>query len=98
MLPIIKTENGDVRRQCKNAITMVNRNLKKIDAMVGLTDSLTTYVMRHSWATIARNKSVEISVISEGLGYDNEATTQIYLDSICTNKVDEANRSILDDL
>ena len=77
---------------------MVNRNLKKIDAMVGLTDSLTTYVMRHSWATIARNKSVEISVISEGLGYDNEATTQIYLDSICTNKVDEANRSILDDL
>ena len=98
LLPIIKTENCDVRRQCKNAITMVNRNLKKIGAMVGLTDSLTTYVMRHSWATIARNKGVEISVISEGLGHDNEATTQIYLDSICTNKVDEANRFILDDL
>ena len=98
ILPIIKTENGDVRRQCKNAITMVNRNLKKIGAMVGLTDSLTTYVMRHSWATIARNKGVEISVISEGLGHDNEATTQIYLDSISTSKVDEANRFILDDL
>ena len=98
LLPIIKTENGNLRRQCKNAITMVNRNLKKIGAMVGLTDSLTTYVMRHSWATIARNKGVEISVISEGLGHDNEATTQIYLDSISTSKVDEANRFILDEL
>ncbi|MCF0205666.1 MAG: tyrosine-type recombinase/integrase [Muribaculaceae bacterium] len=66
--------------------------------MVGLTDSLTTYVMRHSWATIARNKGIGLSVISEALGHDNEATTQIYLDSISTNKVDEANRSILDDL
>ncbi|MCF0194830.1 MAG: site-specific integrase [Bacteroidaceae bacterium] len=98
LLPIIKTENGDVRRQCKNAITMVNRNLKKIGAMVGLTDSLTTYVMRHSWATIARNKGIGLSVISEGLGHDNEATTQIYLDSISTSRVDKANRSILDDL
>ena len=98
LLPIIKTENGDVRRQCKNAITMVNRNLKKIGAMVGLTDSLTTYVMRHSWATIARNKGIGLSVISEALCHDNEATTQIYLDSISTSKVDEANRSILDDV
>ena len=77
---------------------MVNRNLKKIVAMVGLTEPLTTYVMRHSWATIAQNKGIRLSVISEGLGHDNEATTQIYLDSICTSKVDEANRSILDDL
>ena len=87
-----------MRRQCKNAITLVNRNLKKIGAMVGLPDPLTTYVMRHSWATIARNKGVENSVISEGLGHDNEATTQIYLDSISNSKVDAANRSILDDL
>ena len=64
LLPIIKTEDGNKRRQCRNALTMINRNLKKIGAMVGLTDPLTTYVMRHSWATIARIKGVEISVIS----------------------------------
>ena len=98
LLPIIKTEDGNERRRYKNAITMVNRNLKKIGAMAGLAEPLTTYVMRHSWATIARNKGIGLSVISEALGHDNEATTQIYLDSISTNKVDEANRSILDDL
>lgn len=98
LLPIIKTENGDVRKQYKNTLTMVNRNLKKIGAMAGLSDPLTTYVMRHSWATIAKNKGIRLSVISEGLGHDNEATTQIYLDSISNSKVDAANRFILDDL
>ena len=77
---------------------MVNRNLKKIGVLVGLTEPLTTYVMRHSWATIARNKGIELSVISEALGHDNEMTTQIYLDSINTSEVDKANRTILDDL
>ena len=77
---------------------MVNRNLKKIGVLVGLTEPLTTYVMRHSWATIARNKGIDLSVISEALGHDNEMTTQIYLDSINTSEVDKANRTILDDL
>ena len=98
LLPIIKEDDGTQRQQCKNAITMINRHLKKIGAMAGLTVSLTTYVMRHSWATIARNKGIALSVISEALGHDNESTTQIYLDSISTTQVDKANRSILDDL
>ena len=56
------------------------------------------YRSRHSWATIVRGKDVPLSVISEGLGYDSETTTQIYLDSIKPSKVDKANRMILEDL
>ncbi|MBS5527388.1 MAG: site-specific integrase [Prevotella sp.] len=98
LLPIITAEDGTERRQYKNRITMVNRNLKKIGELAGLSIPLSTYVMRHSWATIARDKGIELAVISEALGHDNEATTQIYLDSISTAKVDKANRAILDDL
>ena len=98
LLPIIKVEDGSERNQSRNAITMINRNLKKIGSMVKLSIPLSTYVMRHSWATMARNKGIELSIISEALGHDNEVTTKIYLDSISTAKVDEANRSILDDL
>ena len=54
--------------------------------------------MRHSWATIARNKGISLSIISEGLGHDSETTTRIYLDSIQKSKVDKANRLILDDI
>lgn len=37
-------------------------------------------------------------MISEGLGHESEATTQIYLDSIKSYEVDEANRKILNGL
>lgn len=53
------------------------------------------YIGRHSWATIARGKDIPLSVISEGLGHESETTTQIYLDSIKSYEVDEANRKIL---
>ncbi len=98
LLPIITSENGKERKQYKGQLIQINRNLKKIGQMVSLPIPLSTYVMRHAWATIARDKGIELSVISKGLGHDNEATTRIYLDSIQATKVDEANRLILDDL
>ena len=56
---------------------------------------LTMYVARHSWASAAKSKGIPISVISEGMGHDSEATTQIYLASFDTSVVDKANSLIL---
>lgn len=94
LLPIIrKTENE--RSQYKNNLHMVNRRLKVIAKMVGISNSLTTYVARHSWASIAKSQNIPISVISEGMGHDSEHTTQIYLASIDNAIVNDANRAIL---
>lgn len=98
LLPIITAENGSERQQYRNQLIRINRHLKKIGKMIGLSIPLSTYVMRHSWATIARNKGISLSVISEGLGHDSETTTRVYLDSIQKSKVDKANRIILDDI
>ncbi len=95
LLPIIRKEDGTERRQYQNQMLKVNRKLKKIAGMVNISVPLTLYYSRHSWATIARGKDVPLSVISEGLGHDSEATTQIYLDSIKSSEVDKANRKIL---
>lgn len=54
LLPIIKDMNIDKRRQYKNAAHLVNNKLKKIGELLGLNVSLTSYVARHSWASIAR--------------------------------------------
>ena len=56
------------------------------------------YVARHSWASAARDKNVPLSVISKALGHDSETTTQIYLSSIKTSVIDQANDKILKDL
>lgn len=98
LLPIIEREDGTERRQYRNKMLLVNRKLKKIAAKAGLTAPLTMYVARHSWANIAKAKNISIGVISEAMGHDSETTTQIYLSSIQTNQIDNANRNILKEL
>lgn len=73
----------------------VNHYLKDIGCNLRLNISLTTYVARHTWASVARSKNVPLSVISEGMGHDSEATTRIYLASLDTVAVDKANKMII---
>ena len=94
ILPIIK-EPGNERKQYDNALHLVNYHLKDLSEMLQLQRPLTMYVARHSWASAAKAKNVPLSVISEGMGHDSEATTQIYLASLETSVVDKANKMIL---
>ena len=94
LLPIIKEKENE-RRQYDNALHLVNYRLKDLSKMLKLQRPLTMYVARHSWASAAKAKNVPLSVISEGMGHDSEATTQIYLASLETSVVDKANKMIL---
>lgn len=98
LLPILVGPEGNERRQYQNALHLVNRRLKTVSRLAGLGMCLSMYVARHSWASIARYKNVPLSVISEGMGHDSEATTQIYLMSLDNSLIDRANRIILNDL
>lgn len=63
--------------------------------MAQLPMPLTLYVARHSWASIAKQKQIHISVISDALGHDSQKTTLIYLSTLDTSAVDNANSKIL---
>lgn len=99
LLPIIKPFSEiDERKQYIYAAHNINRCLKIIGKELGLSVSLTLYVARHAWASIAKSKNVPLSVISEGMGHDSEATTRIYLASLDTMAIDKANSMILKSL
>jgi len=98
LLPIIRNPHVNERCAYRNAAYNINHNLKSIAPMVGVTVPLTLYVARHSWASAARAKGIPLSVISEGMGHDSEATTRIYLASLDTSAVDRANSLILKSL
>lgn len=98
LLPILSDENVSNNNVYRNAQMRISYNLKSIAKTLGLDENLTLYVARHSWATVARDSNVPISVISEALGHDSELTTQIYLQSIQTSEVDKANANILGQL
>ncbi len=98
LLPIIRNPGTNERCTYRNVGYNINHNLKTIAGMVGVTIPLTLYVARHSWASAAKAKGIPLSVISEGMGHDSEATTQIYLASLDTSVVDKANSLILKSL
>jgi integrase len=79
----------------KNAARLMNKKLKKLAVLAGIEAELTTYVSRHSWATIAKRSGIPTAVISEGLGHETEETTQIYLDSFENKTLDDANELII---
>lgn len=95
LLPIIRDSDMPAYNQYKNTLIDYNRKLKKIGEMVGITTPLTTYVARHSWASVAKSENIPISVISEGMGHESEKTTQIYLSSLDSSVIDKANDLIL---
>lgn len=98
LLPVIRNPGVNERCSYRNTGYNINHNLKRIAEMVGVTIPLTLYVARHSWASAAKAKGIPLSVISEGMGHDSEATTQIYLASLDISIVDKANSLILKSL
>lgn len=95
LFPLIDSQKPDYRKQYLNAYTKLNRYLKSIGKQLGLANPLTFHRSRHSWASIAMENSVPVSVICEGMGHDSEKTTRIYLASLDSSVVDKANSSIL---
>lgn len=98
LLPIIRNAGTNERCTYRNVGYNINYNLKHIAQMVGIEIPLTLYVARHSWASAAKTKGIPLSVISEGLGHENEATTRIYLADLDTAVVNRANALILKSL
>ncbi len=97
LLPILN-DFGNTRTQYLAAIHKINKSLRKIGQMLSLPIPLTTYVSRHSWATLAKRKHIPLAVIADALGHDSEKTTQIYLSSIDTSDIDKANSMIIHEL
>lgn len=97
LLPIIR-QSGNQRLQYKNSQRLVNHHLKTLSTMLSLPHTLTMYVARHSWASIAKSMNVPLAVISEAMGHDNPSTTLIYLASLDNSIIDKANKKIIENL
>jgi len=95
LLPIITSTSSTAHNQYRSKQFRINKGLKIVAECVGLKMSLTLYCSRHSWASIAKSKGIPVGVISDGLGHDSELTTQIYLSTLDTSAVDDANAMIL---
>lgn len=89
-----KTELQKFNRIHK-ALAKTNKALKQIGEELKIPNKLTTYVARHSYATVLRRAGVATSIISSSLGHSSEKVTQIYLDSFENKQIDEAMQHLV---
>ena len=92
--PLHKTDIQKANRIHK-VITKVNKRLKEMGGELNLPIPLTTYVARHSQATVMKKAGVPTSVIREIMGHSSERVTQIYLDSFDNEQIDKAMKKLL---
>ena len=86
----------DVRKQYHYRQCRVNKALQKFTRRIGIPMKVTMYCARHSWATIAKEKNIPISVISDSMGHNSEKITRIYLKSINDDVIDRYNDMLIE--
>ena len=70
--------------------------LKNIAESLGMENlNLTSYVSRHTYATVMKKAGKNTSLISEALGHSSEKTTEIYLKSFENFELDKADEEVL---
>lgn len=80
-----------VRKLCRQ----INKELHRIAKDLGINEDVTTYVARHSFATVLKKSGVNIGIISQALGHQDIKTTQIYLSKFDDEQVDSAMKNLL---
>lgn len=80
IFPFLKPSDSawEHEKKKKNLTKLKNKRMKMIGEKLNF-GKITTYVARHTYATVLRNEGVPISIISPMLGHSSVTTTEIYL-------------------
>lgn len=99
LFPILHNKRHITPMQKNNRIHkichQVNQELRLFAKELNINAEVTTYVARHSFATILKKSGVNIGIISEALGHQDIKTTQIYLSHFDNEQIDAAMQNLL---
>lgn len=77
-------------------LSRYNRKLRSIAKLVGISTDITSYVARHSFATILKHKGTSIEKISELMGHADVQITMTYLKEFEQDDLDKETAKLLD--
>ena len=98
LFPIINKSMDEVQidKVVENFIQITNKWLKRIGTELELPVKFTTYVARHSFATIQKNNGLSREYLKESLGHSSITTTEKYLSSFEDDDVVEMHGRLLE--
>lgn len=83
-------------REYQLALRSFNRQLLILGEFLGISNRLSSYTARHTWATTAYYCEVHPGIISQAMGHSSITVTETYLKPFQNKKIDEANKLIID--
>lgn len=107
VLPILMNDSGGTMKeaspeslhqlyQCR--LRQYNYSLHRLSEKLNLPRHLTSYVVRHSWASIAYQHHIDIGLIGKALGHTKSSTTLLYIKSLVDPDLATANQSLMQEL
>lgn len=86
---------SQIENRKEKVLKKFNRELKQIANLCSIDTKITSYVARHSFATILKQKGIATDIISESMGHKNLAITQAYLKELENEVIDDAMEQLI---
>ena len=90
-----KRKDERAYREYQSALRRFNNRLKDLARALRLNSPVSSYTLRHYWATTAKYRGVPIEMICESLGHKSIKATQIYLKGFELRERTEVNKGNL---
>lgn len=99
VFPILTEQKPELlHRQYQRSLRRYNYSLKRLSDMINSSRPLSSYVVRHSWASLAYLHHIDIGLIGKALGHTKASTTLLYIKNLFDPDLADANHSLIMDL
>lgn len=96
VFPFLESDDVEYNhKQVKLKRRLFNTRLEEMAEQIGIDKKVTSYVIRHSFATQAVLLEIPLTAVSAMLGHTSFKTTQIYIDTLPTNILDKYNAKLI---
>lgn len=97
LLPILSGDKSgeEAYTEYQHALRKLNHELKQLAIHCGIRPSISSYTLRHTWATLAKYCHLSQQLISEALGHSSVKVTETYLKSFKDEELNRANEVII---
>ncbi|MCM8569690.1 site-specific integrase [Gramella jeungdoensis] len=99
IFPILLKNNlnpQQIANRKHKALRSYNKKLQEIGELANINKRITSYVVRHTYATVMKYKGVSTDIICESLGHSNLNVTKAYLKEFDNEVINNEHRKLLD--
>lgn len=97
LFPILsgKNEGEDLYTEYQQALRRLNYNLNRLAKRCGISANISTYTLRHTWATFAKYCNFSEQLISEAFGHSSVKTTKTYMKNFKSEEIRKVNDTVI---